>query len=575
MSDGTCSEESEDFVDAVDDVQTTPVTINITDFENEPFPLHRAVFENRPLHFLTELLSSITKRNKSMDIADIVGQKDLHGNTPLHLAVMFGHRDHINFLLQQNAPIKTKNIQGWTPLDEAISYGDRKIIKSILLLGRKQARQSLGNRSPKLMETLRAIKDFQMELRWEFHSWIPLLKRFLPSDVCAIAKRGCSFRLDTTLLDFNDRRWRRGNLTFLFIGNNVGKKSSSSNTAADRHSLVIMDNELKVYQYIRYNEEMDIDEDVDMLMSTDLVYLQPNTKAISFSRAQSGWFFNRYNKTEKVGQFDADFYNINGFMIETKKRREHLSEEDIYANKAIYETLKKSLEQQKNHRKSSQKSLEESSSSFDDIAQIDQPSKFNNTQQLSTNNGGNNHINGDTSHETNADDHHSGGDGGEETDDEENLIEAAMVSAMSGQDDQLPIKPRRSLPPPTQTNVTWEQYINAPKGMPPCLGRQWDLKVRTKNLKATIAMSQEFPLSIESLLNILEVFATFKHFKKLKEFINLNLPPGFPVKIDIPMIATILARVTFLNFNYNDKLDANMFEIPADYTEDPNRFPDL
>lgn len=164
------------------------------------------------------------------------------------------------------------------------------------MLARKQARQSLGNRSPKLMETLRMIKDFQMELRWEFHSWIPLLKRFLPSDVCGIAKRGCSFRLDTTLLDFNDRRWRRGNLTFLFIGDNVGKKSSNCNTN-DRHSLVIMDNELKVYQYIRYNEEMDIDEDVDMLMSTDLVYLQPNTKTISFSRAQTGWFFNRYNKT--------------------------------------------------------------------------------------------------------------------------------------------------------------------------------------------------------------------------------------------------------------------------------------
>ncbi|OTF82513.1 ankyrin repeat domain containing protein [Euroglyphus maynei] len=62
-----------------------------------------------------------------MNIADIVGQKDVHGNTPLHLAVMLGHRDQINFLIQHNAPIKTKNIQGWTPLDEAISYGDRKI----------------------------------------------------------------------------------------------------------------------------------------------------------------------------------------------------------------------------------------------------------------------------------------------------------------------------------------------------------------------------------------------------------------------------------------------------------------
>lgn len=127
MSDGACSEESEDFVDAIDEVQTTPVTINIADLENEQFPLHRVVFENRPSKVLTELLSSITERDKSMNVADIVGQKDVHGNTPLHLAVMLGHRDQINFLLQHNAPIKTKNIQGWTPLDEAISYGDRKI----------------------------------------------------------------------------------------------------------------------------------------------------------------------------------------------------------------------------------------------------------------------------------------------------------------------------------------------------------------------------------------------------------------------------------------------------------------
>lgn len=162
--------------------------------------------------------------------------------------------------------------------------------------------------------------------------------------------------------------------------------------------------------------------------------------------------------------------------------------------------MKKSLEQQKNERKSSQKSLEGSSSSFDDIVQVDQLSKSNNAPQSSslTKNGSNNQINGDTFHETEFDvQHTSGEDGDGETDDEEHLIEAAMVSAMSGQDDQLPIKPRRSLPPPQQPDVTWEQYINASKGMPPCLGRQWDLKVRTKNLKATIAMvCNFFPLKI-------------------------------------------------------------------------------
>lgn len=33
------------------------------------------------------------------------------------------------------------------------------------------------------------------------------------------------------------------------------------------------------------------------------------------------------------------------------------------------------------------------------------------------------------------------------------------------------------------------------------------------------------------LLNVLEVIAPFKHFNKLREFVQLKLPPGFPVKL--------------------------------------------
>lgn len=54
------------FVDAVD----TP-----------PYALHRAVFERRPVEEIGELLR-----------AEDVAQKDVHGNTPLHLAVMTGQR---------------------------------------------------------------------------------------------------------------------------------------------------------------------------------------------------------------------------------------------------------------------------------------------------------------------------------------------------------------------------------------------------------------------------------------------------------------------------------------------------
>lgn len=42
-----------------------------------------------------------------------------------------------------------------------------------------------------------------------------------------------------------------------------------------------------------------------------------------------------------MGNFLADFYAVNGLVLESRKRREHLSEEDILRNKAIMESLSK------------------------------------------------------------------------------------------------------------------------------------------------------------------------------------------------------------------------------------------
>lgn len=42
-----------------------------------------------------------------------------------------------------------------------------------------------------------------------------------------------------------------------------------------------------------------------------------------------------------VGSFPADFYTINGLVLESRKRREHLSEEDMQKNKAIIESFTK------------------------------------------------------------------------------------------------------------------------------------------------------------------------------------------------------------------------------------------
>lgn len=70
---------------------------------------------------------------------------------------------------------------------------------------------------------------------------VPLVSRILPSDICKIHKRGSSIRLDTTLVDFNDMRWERGDITFLLNGQ-----------VKPSQSLAVLDNKSCLYQRVRY-----------------------------------------------------------------------------------------------------------------------------------------------------------------------------------------------------------------------------------------------------------------------------------------------------------------------------------
>uniref|UniRef100_A0A8C8E3B7 Ankyrin repeat domain 13C n=1 Tax=Oryzias sinensis TaxID=183150 RepID=A0A8C8E3B7_9TELE len=418
--------------------------------EELQFPVHECVFKGD-----VRRLSSLIRTHSII-------QKDVHGNTPLHLAVMMGHKECALLLLAHNAPVKVKNAQGWSPLAEAISYGDRQMITAVLRKLKQQSRESVEDKRPKLLKALREV--------------IPLLSRMLPSDACKIYKQGINIRLDTTLVDFNDMKCQRGDLSFIFNGD-----------AVPSQSFVVLDNKANVYQRVHHEEsEMETEEEVDILMSSDVYSATLSTKSITFSRSQIGWLF-REDKTERVGNFLADFYSVNGLVLESRKRREHLSEEDILRNKAIMESLSK-----------------------------------------------------------------GGG-----------------ISEQNFE----PVR-RKSLTAPTPNTISWEEYITAEHGKPPHLGRELVCKESKKNFKATVAMSQDFPLGIESLLNVLEVVAPFKHFNKLREFVQMKLPPGFPVKLDIPVFPTITATVTFQEFRY-DEFEESIFIIPAEYKEDPTHFPDL
>lgn len=59
------------------------------------------------------------------------------------------------------------------------------------------------------------------------------------------------------------------------------------------------------------------------------------------------------------------------------------------------------------------------------------------------------------------------------------------------------------------------------------------LTVKPCRFKATLWMCEEFPLSlVEQVIPIIDLMArTSAHFARLRDFIKLDFPPGFPVKI--------------------------------------------
>lgn len=123
---------------------------------------------------------------------------------------MFLLLDFVCILLKHNATVNIKNGSGWTPLAEAISYGNRQLIEVILKKLKEQTRKSLAKRKESLKTALTQLDDFYLELKWEFSSWVPLISKILPNDICKIYKLGSKIRLDSTLIDFNELQWTRG-----------------------------------------------------------------------------------------------------------------------------------------------------------------------------------------------------------------------------------------------------------------------------------------------------------------------------------------------------------------------------
>lgn len=432
-------------------------TANVSEDTREKFPLHSAVWENDYRKLEEQILLP------QNDIEAV----DPRGRTPLHLAVSLGHLESVRVLLRHGGEVTKENAHHWTVLQEAVSTGDPEMVQ--LVLQRRdylKASTALGG-VPELLSKIRESPDFYMEMKWEFTSWIPLVSRVCPSDVCRIWKSGASLRVDATLLGFENMTWIRGRRSYIFRGDDSYAELMEVN-----HDDEVVDTE-------RFNISQEIEDvtlesmqpaeqEVAKRLTTPIVNTFLDTKDIAFERNKSGIWGWRSDKTEVVNGFEAKVFSVNNVNVVIRTRTEHLTDEEkarIKSERNVLESLLGTVEQ---------------------------------------------HI--------------------------------------SAQGD-LTLEYATATNP---TAITPEEYFDPDFNLGDRdIGRPIELSIRTQKFKGTLWMSEEHPLSlVEQVTPIIDLMArTSSHFARLRDFVTLKFPPGFPVKIEIPLFHVLNARITFGNVN--------------------------
>nr|CAG4643997.1 EOG090X0784 [Lepidurus arcticus] len=104
--------------------------------------------------------------------------------------------------------------------------------------------------------------------------------------------------------------------------------------------------------------------------------------------------------------------------------------------------------------------------------------------------------------------------------------------------------------PGNPCNITPEEYFDESEDLGlRDVGRPKEQSSKVQKFKATLWLCEEYPLSLqEQIMPVVDLMAiSSSHFKKLKDFIHMQLPAGFPVKIEIPLFHVMNACITFGN----------------------------
>jgi hypothetical protein len=83
-------------------------------------------------------------------------------------------------------------------------------------------------------------------------------------------------------------------------------------------------------------------------------------------------------------------------------------------------------------------------------------------------------------------------------------------------------------------DMTADEYFDPSETESVHLGRPQKLQMRVKSFKSKVWCSEDFPLTLSQLLTVLRPLAPSSVFvQRIVEFLEFDLPPGFPLKIGL------------------------------------------
>ncbi|XP_054008910.1 ankyrin repeat domain-containing protein 13D isoform X1 [Hylaeus anthracinus] len=444
--------------------------------------------KNYPLHWLVWNNNYVELEDELSSKLNDIEKRDNRGRTPLMLAVTLGNINCVGVLLQHEANVNTENTQGWSVVQEAVGTGNPELLQMVLA---RRDYQRYCNRVagiPELLHKLKQAPDFYIEMKWEFTSWVPLASRMCPSDTYKVYKQGSNVRIDTTLLGFDHTNWQRGNRSYVFKG-----QTASNVPVAIRCE--------RSYVFSMVGQEsddgatmMEVDHETRKvyvehmkLIDVDNIQLMDPSEEGVLARLTNP-IVTTYIDTDKIS-FERNKAGLWGWRSD-KSEIVNGHECKVFSASNVELITKTRLEHLSEPDKIRARAPRTPLQSFLGIAEQQQENCISATTSEEYNNVGN------------------------------------------------------------PSNITAEEYFDPDVDLNGRdIGRPKEVNTKIQKFKATLWLSEEYPLSFqEQIMPIVDLMAiSSSHFAKLKDFIQMQLPAGFPVKIEIPLFHILNARITFGN----------------------------